>query len=750
MKLFANKILQKIFICLLIAVFVFPCVSPLTAFAEDNIIYRTWDNLTWSLNYDTGEMVIGGSGAFPSLGKHIAYYPLETLIPWYYARESVKTLVIGDEITRLTAFMFSDFDNLTTVYFGSGLNEIDISAFDFTDNIENLYVAEDNRHFTSVDGILYSKDMTSILLYPTARHGEFSIPETVTVIGNGAFSRCSHLTGITIPETVTTIGASAFLQCSRITDIVIPDSVTYISANAFFDCDGLTKLIIPDSVTKLDGHSFAYCDNITELRLSENLKTIPAYAFCGLTSLKHLVLPRNLYEIKSNGFSECTSLESVVMFNKLRSVHLLFDNCDNLTDIYYIGTEEDTWKLSVRPDHLFYPYNLHYGISGTLPNGIKWELESNQKTLTLTGSGSLTGNESIWAEYGEFFNCVYVSEGITGAENCIDDKYAESETTSINGVKYKVYAGKYTISYDVNGGNGSIEPQTKIHDKSITLSSVKPTREGFVFLGWSADKHAYTPTYYSGGQFDKNANTVLYAVWGQREIEEIVIISDPTKLIYNIDEPFDMSGLEVELRYNDGTTEVLTDEFSLYGYDPKTPGQQTVTLVNNGVYVYFYATVLSDDITVTNITPMLSKTEYSVGEELDYTTITLEVLLSDGKTQIIHNGFTVEGFDSDTAGEKVITINYGGLSGQAKITVAGEQVSTDTEESTPEESFSENPEISAEESRPPFVEESFAEESVDLNGNSSPNGLFLVIAGSALAAITVTAVIIVIIKRKKR
>ncbi|MBO7161231.1 MAG: hypothetical protein J6W15_00305, partial [Clostridia bacterium] len=67
-----------------------------------------------------------------------------------------------------------------------------------------------------------------------------------------------------------------------------------------------------------------------------------------------------------------------------------------------------------------------------------------------------------------------------------------------------------------------------------------------------------------------------------------------------------------------------------------------------------------------------------------------------------------------------------------------------------EESFSENPEISAEESRPPFVEESFAEKSVDLNENPSHNGFFLVIAGSALAAVTVTAVIIVIIKRKKR
>ncbi len=742
--------MKKVIICLIIMALIFPCVAPLSALAEDNIIYRTWDNLTWSLNYDTGEMVIGGSGAFPNITRYVAYYPLSSLIPWYYAKENVKSLVIGNEITKVTSYMFTDFDNLTTVYLGSGLEEIAVSAFDFSDNIENFYVAEDNQHFTAVNGILYSKDMTSILRYPSARHGGFSIPETVTDIGHSAFDRCYHLTDITIPETVTTIGVSAFSQCFKLTNVIIPASVTTIYDRAFFDCDGLTEIILPDNVTKLGSHAFAYCDNVTRLRLSENLKTIPAYAFCGLTSLTHLTLPRNLYEIKSNGFSECTSLQSVIMFNKLRSVHLLFDDCDNLTDIYYIGTEEDTWKLSVRPDHLFYPYNLHYGISGTLNNGIAWELESNKKTLTLTGRGAVDGSESIWAEYGEFFNCVYVSEGITGAENCVNGKYSEAGTTTINGTKYKVYAGTYTVSYDVNGGNGSIDPQTKIHDKNITLSDVRPTKEGFVFLGWSTDKHAYAPSYYSGGQFDKNANTVLYAVWGQREITEIIILSDPTKLIYNTGEPFDMSGLEVELRYNDGTTEVLTDGFTVYGYDANTPGQQTVTLVNNGVYVYFYATVLSDDITVTDITPMLSKTEYSVGEELDYKTITLEVQLSDGSIQIIHNGFTVEGFDSATAGEIVITISYGRLSEQAKITVTGEQVPTDTEESKPEESFWGNSEISAEESQPEFIEESVADESSSANEKSSDNGCLLVIAVIILAAVTVLAIVIIIIKRKKR
>ncbi|MBO7246283.1 MAG: leucine-rich repeat protein, partial [Clostridia bacterium] len=195
--------MKKIIICLIVMALVIPCTAPLSALAEDNTIYRTWENLTWSLNYDTGELVIGGSGAFPNITRYVAYYPLSSLIPWYYAKENVKSLVIGDEITKVTSYMFTDFDNLTTVYLGSGLEEIAVSAFDFSDNIENFYVAEDNQHFTAVNGILYNKDMTSILRYPTARQGGFSITETVTTIGGSAFEQCFHLTDIVIPETVT-------------------------------------------------------------------------------------------------------------------------------------------------------------------------------------------------------------------------------------------------------------------------------------------------------------------------------------------------------------------------------------------------------------------------------------------------------------------------------------------------------------------------------------------------------------------
>lgn len=74
----------------------------------------------------------------------------------------------------------------------------------------------------------------------------------------------------------------------------------------------------------------------------------------------------------------------------------------------------------------------------------------------------------------------------------------------------------YTITYNANGGTGAPEVQTKIAGSAITLSTIKPTRTGYTFLGWSTNSSATTAEYASGAQFTTDANTTLYAVWGNK------------------------------------------------------------------------------------------------------------------------------------------------------------------------------------------------------------------------------------------
>ncbi len=86
-----------------------------------------------------------------------------------------------------------------------------------------------------------------------------TIPNSVTSIGDFAFTGCVNLTSITIPNSVTSIGWYAFYGCSSLTSITIPDSVTSIGDEAFKDCSSLTSITIPDSVTFIGNAAFDGC-----------------------------------------------------------------------------------------------------------------------------------------------------------------------------------------------------------------------------------------------------------------------------------------------------------------------------------------------------------------------------------------------------------------------------------------------------------------------------------------------------------
>lgn len=74
-------------------------------------------------------------------------------------------------------------------------------------------------------------------------------------------------------------------------------------------------------------------------------------------------------------------------------------------------------------------------------------------------------------------------------------------------------ANQYNISFNANGGQNAPEPQTKTHDTDLVLSSVKPTRIGYTFVGWSTDESASSAEYFAGGKYTSNASATLYAVW---------------------------------------------------------------------------------------------------------------------------------------------------------------------------------------------------------------------------------------------
>ena len=160
------------------------------------------------------------------------------------------------------------------------------------------------------------------------------VGDSVTTIGEYAFSYCSSLTSITIPNSVTTIKEYAFSNCSSLTSVTIPNSVTTIGDNAFNGCSSLTSVTIPNSVTTIGGWAFSICSSLTSVTIPNSVTTIGDNAFMGCSSLTSVTIPNSVTTIGSEAFSDCTNLQKVNIGNSVKTIgEFAFNKCTNITQI---------------------------------------------------------------------------------------------------------------------------------------------------------------------------------------------------------------------------------------------------------------------------------------------------------------------------------------------------------------------------------------------------------------------------------
>ena len=167
---------------------------------------------------------------------------------------------------------------------------------------------------------------------------EITIPNSVKLIGTGAFYGCTGLTKVNISEGVETIGYRAFYGCSQLTEVTIPNSVTKLWGGIFEDCTGLTKVTFPENVdgTTNDGISnylFRNCSSLTEVSLPNGFKIL-RNTFDGCSNLKNVTIPNSVTSIESNVFRGCIGLTSITIPNSVTSIgSSAFSGCTGLTSV---------------------------------------------------------------------------------------------------------------------------------------------------------------------------------------------------------------------------------------------------------------------------------------------------------------------------------------------------------------------------------------------------------------------------------
>lgn len=188
-------------------------------------------------------------------------------------KSTVTKIVIPDEyegvpVTKIADFAATNLEYVTEFYIGKNVKEIDTWALENNQHIAEYKVDEANEYFCSIDGVIYTKDMKTIVFFPPAKEGEYEILDGVETIRTKAFYKCGKVTKITLPETVKSIEEKVFFRCGEMAEINLPSNLEFIGKDAFSYCTALTEINIPESVKQIDEYAFYNCTNLLTVNVN--------------------------------------------------------------------------------------------------------------------------------------------------------------------------------------------------------------------------------------------------------------------------------------------------------------------------------------------------------------------------------------------------------------------------------------------------------------------------------------------------
>ncbi len=301
-------------------------------------------NLTWNLN-KTGTLTISGTGEMYSWSD-------SSKVPWKKSADSIKKIEVKEGVTSIGESAFFSCENATsltlpdslitiknalpqedmkmkTIRIPKNVKEMSLHNFLWYDEgpeercLENIEVDEQNKVYSSVDGVLFNKDKTVLLVYPNGKKDKrYSVPAGVKEIGDYAFSQCWELNCITMPEGVTKIGDYAF-NYTNLCSVRMPDSVKEIGECIFYGYRTVGNFFVPKGMNSL--HRIVCSDTESS------------------HDLEHLYIPSSVKNIDLSALiihgedPETTFFDSFTLYGKLGSYAHKFASKYSMKFVEYNG-----------------------------------------------------------------------------------------------------------------------------------------------------------------------------------------------------------------------------------------------------------------------------------------------------------------------------------------------------------------------------------------------------------------------------
>lgn len=581
------------------------------------------EDVTITLNLDTGIMNISGIGEFLSL------YNIDNTPSSISSR--IKSLNIGDGITKIPSGCFSGNENLEEILFPDTLVEIEGGNFYNSPKINKLTFPESLKRInggcfgslSSLETIIFNEGLetidggsfigcpliTDLILPSTLKNMPYSFQgntlENLVIGGEGASFLSSGENGIigisakkmTIRGGI--IGDSAFYGKTDIETVILNGDVKFNNTSQFHGCSNLSNVTIGNGITNIPANCFYNCaiENIT---LPDSVLELGRNSFSGCKALKNITLSKNIKKIPNSCFSGC-GFETFTISDDLEIEELenvVFQGCSNLKMVY-IGKNVKT---------------IGPGCFASV-GSLSIIIQINQKKDAISGSPWAASNATV-----EWIAKEVVKIELTSLPDKL--KYKDGESFDSSGLIV-------TATYD----DGTVQETT-----NYTLSLPDMSTAG-----------TKTVTVTCGSQTATFDITVI-------SISKIEVTTPPTKLEYHKGDALDTTGMVISTVWTDGSKEVLTDGYTVSDLDSTETGEKTITITCQDFTATFTVEVVAEASGI-RISHYPIKIYYKIGESFDSTGLVVVVVRQDGTEKEITD-YTVSGFDSSKAGTKTITVSY--------------------------------------------------------------------------------------------
>ncbi|MCR5836304.1 MAG: leucine-rich repeat protein [Lachnospiraceae bacterium] len=405
-------------------------------------------NARWEYHIDTKILTISGTGAIDDnyrfdreIDEVIIEEGITNIGSTVFWKAGIKKIQLPSSLESVGYGTFWGCSKLTEINIPKSFKNMGQIAFEKCCALKNITVDEENQDYSSENGVLYNKAKTKLILYPAGREEDsFSIPNTVTELGEYAFDYNQNLKYIGIPAMLTSLGSEVpFTEICKVEDFYVEDeNQEYCSVDGSIFSKDISRMI-----------HYAVGKNDIAYEVPKGVNTVGEDAFCYAASLESVTFPSTVKKIENGALDNCTSIKKITVLNPNCDMNYIFSSLRGLSDLVIEGYQDST----------AYAYATEKGLK-FVESKIPYEPESETESVTAKEPET----ESVTAKEPE-------TQSVTAKEpETQSDTASNIETESGTTIKEKTTT--FTTKENIFVGKAKIK-NAKIKKLKLKLSIYK-------------------------------------------------------------------------------------------------------------------------------------------------------------------------------------------------------------------------------------------------------------------------------------